>query len=235
MLSKILIGIAVVVVFVIAWVGGQQAYSNVLENQAVSPGDITISQVSNAKEDWITLHNNLERAVNLQGFVFTDGDNIFSFPQGSTIQAGGDFRIAASKDEGDIAQPVDLYWGDWGLSEDGEMVMLVNDTGDMVLDFVFAQSLEDGQLIERNPVGTGPLINPDKSRPMQMERPTYRAVPVESIEGIGTNFSASVVSIGGLLTTVSTALINIDQTREVLGKFGLFPSKKRKGSKSEDL
>jgi len=231
MFSKILIVVAVVAAFYLAWVGGQAAYSNVIENQTISAGDITISQVSNAREDWITLHNNLDRAVDLQGFVFTDGDNIFSFPQGSILSAGGDFRVAASKDEGDIEVPVDLYWGDWGLSEDGELVMLVNNAGDMVIDYVFAQPLEEGELLERIPAGTGPLMDPSKSQPMQMQRPSYRAVPTESIEALGTDFSTSVISVGGLLTTVSTVLINLDQTREILGKFGLFSGKK-KGKKS---
>ena len=229
MFSKILITVAVLAAFYIAWVGGQAAYSNVLENQTISAGDITISQVSNSKADWITLHNNLDRDVDLQGYVFTDGDNIFSLPQGSTITAGGDFRIAASKDEGEIEVPVDAYWGDWGLSEDGELVMLVNNAGDMVIDFVFAQPLEDGELLERVPTGTGPLMDPKKSQPMQMQRPSYRAVPTESIEGLGQDFSTSVISIGGLLTTVSTVLINLDQTKEILGKFGLFAGKKKRG------
>jgi Lamin Tail Domain len=227
MLKTILIAVAVIAAFYIAWVGGQAAYSNALENQTISPGDIVISQVSNAREDWITLHNNLDRAIDLRGFVFTDGDNIFTFPQGATIQAEGDLRIAASKDEGDIEGTVDHYWGDWGLSEDGEIVMLVNNAGDMVVDFVFAQPLEDGQLLERIPTGTGPLMDPNKSQPMQMQRPSYRAVPTESIEGLGQDFSTSVLSIGGLLTTVTTVLINLDQTREVLGKAGLFKKKKR--------
>jgi len=227
MVSKILTVLAVIAAFYIAWVGGRRAYGSVLENQSVSPGDIAISQVSNAKEDWITLHNNLDRDVDIQGFVFTDGDNIFSFPQGTTIKAGGDFRIASSKDEGHIAEPIDLYWGDWGLSEDGEMVMLVNGAGDLVLDFVFAKSLDDGEILERTPIGTGPLMDPSKSRPMQMERPSYRAVPTASIEGISTSFSTSAVSIGGLLTAISTALINLDQTRQVLGNFSLLLGKRK--------
>lgn len=231
MLSKILIVLAVIAAFYIAWVGGQAAYSNAIENQTISPGDIVISQVSNAKEDWITLHNNLDRAIDLQGFVFTDGDNIFTFPQGAAIQAEGNIRIAASKDEGDIEGNVDLYWGDWGLSEDGEIVMLVNNAGDMVVDFVFAQPLEDGQLLERVPAGTGPLMDPNKVQPMQMQRPAYRAVPTESLEGLGFDFSTSVVTIGGLLTGLSTFLINMDQSRDILSRFGLF-GKKKKGGKS---
>jgi len=231
MLKTILIALAVIAAFYIAWIGGQAAYSNVLETQIISPGDITISQVSNSKADWVTLHNNLNREADLQGFVFTDGDNIFTFPQGSLIGAGGDFRIASSKDEGEIEVSVDQYWGDWGLSEEGELVTLINNTGDMVVDFVFAQPLENGQLLERVPAGTGPLMDPNKVQPMQMQRPSYRAVPSESIEGLGIDFSTSVVSIGGLLTGISTFLINMDQTREVLRRLGLF-SKMKSGRKS---
>ena len=91
--------------FYIAWVAGQAAYKSTIETQSISPGDITISQVSNSKVDWITLHNNLDREVNLQGFVFTDGDNIFTFPGGSTIPAGGDLRLASTKDKEDIQEP----------------------------------------------------------------------------------------------------------------------------------
>jgi len=227
MLTKIILLIAVAAAFYFAWAGGQTAYSRSIENQVISPGDIAINEVSNSKEDWVTLHNNLDHVVDLHGFVFTDGDNIYTLPEESVIQAGGNLRIASSKDEGDVAEKVDFYWGDWGLSEDGELVMIINDRGDMVVDFAFAPQLEDGQILERFPSGTGPLMDPNKSQSMQMKRPSYRAVPVESIEGIGKNFSTSVISFGGLLTTVSTVLINFDQTREVLGKFGLFSGKKK--------
>ncbi len=227
MLKTILIALAVIAAFYIAWVGGQAAYSNVIEHEIISPGDISISQVSNSKVDWVTLHNNLDREVDLQGFIFTDGDNIFTFPQGSVITAGGDLRIASSKDEGDIEVNVDQFWGDWGLSEDGELVTLINNTGDMVVDFVFAQPLEAGQLLERVPAGTGPLMDPNKIQPMQMQRPAYRAVPTESLEGLGIDFSTSVVTIGGLLTGLSTFLINIDQAREILTKVGLIGKKKK--------
>jgi lamin tail-like protein len=222
-----LIGLAIIAAFYIAWVGGQAAYTSTLENEAVSPGDVTISQVSNSTVDWVTLHNNLNRDIDLRGFVFTDGDNIFTFPGNSVIPAGGDLRVAASKDEGDITEPVDLYWGDWGLSEDGELILLINDTGDMVVDFVFAQSLQNGELLERIPVGTGPLMDPVKSQPMQMQRPSYRAVPTESIDGLGQDFSTAVVSFGGLLTGIATFLINLDQAREILGKVGSFGRRKK--------
>ncbi|MEW6084473.1 MAG: lamin tail domain-containing protein [Chloroflexota bacterium] len=227
MFKTILIVLAVVAAFYIAWVGGQAAYSNVMSDQTISPGDIVIAQVSNAKEDWITLHNNLNREADLRGFVFTDGDNIFTFPQGAIIPAGGDLRIAASKDEGKIDEPVDLYWGDWGLSEEGELVMLVNASGDMVMDFVFAQPLEEGEILERFPAGTGPLMTANKTQPMQMQRPSYRAVSTDSINGLGEDFSTSVVTIGGLLSGVATFLINMDQSREILGRFGFFGKKKK--------
>jgi Lamin Tail Domain len=227
MFKKILIGLAVIAAFYIAWVAGQAAYTSTIGTQSVSPGDITISQVSNSSVDWVTLHNNLNHEVDLRGFVFTDGDNIFTFPGGSTIPAGGDLRLASTKDEGDIQESIDLYWGDWGLSEDGELVMLINNAGDMVMDFVFAQPLGEGELLERFPAGTGPLMDMAKSQPMQMQRPSYRAVPVESIEGLGQDFSTSVLSVGGLLTGISTLLINMDQTREIVGRFG----RRKKGMK----
>lgn len=227
MLKTILIVLAVVAAFYIAWVGGQAAYSNVMSDQTISPGDIVIAQVSNAKEDWIALHNNLDYDADLRGFVFTDGDNIFTFPAGTIIAAGGDLLIASSKDEGDIQQPVDLYWGDWGLSEEGELVMLVNASGDMVLDFVFAQPLEEGELLERFPTGIGPLMAPNKAQPMQMQRPSYRAVSTDSIDGLGQDFSTSVVTIGGLLSGVATFIINFDQSRDILGRMGIFGKKKR--------
>lgn len=110
------------------------------------------------------------------------------------------------------------------------MVMLVNDAGDMVLDFVFAEPLEEGELLERIPAGTGPLMDPVKSQPMQMQRPSYRAVPTESIEGLGQDFSTSVISFGGLLTGIATFLINLDQARDVLSKIGLFGGRKKSGN-----
>lgn len=221
MIKSILIVFAVIAGFYITWSSGETATNNIIENNIISPGDITISQVSNSKVDWVTLHNNLDRDVNIHGFIFTDGDNIFTFPKETFITAGGDIRIASSKDKGDIDVNVDLYWGDWGLSKDGELATLINDTGDMVVDFVFAQPLDDGQILERNPYGVGPLMDSHKVQPMQMQRPTYRAIPEEAISDIGKNFSTSVISLGGLLTGISTFLLNINQIRDTLLNFGL--------------
>jgi hypothetical protein len=62
---------------------------------------------------------------------------------------------------------------------------------------------------------------------MQMQRPSYRAIPSDSIAGLGQDFSTSVLSIGGLLTGISTFLINLDQAREILGRIGLFGKRKQ--------
>jgi hypothetical protein len=228
MLKIILIVLAVIAAFYIAWTGGQAAYDNIIGTGVISPGDITISQVSNSKVDWVTLHNNLDRDADLGGFVFTDGDNIFTFPQGSIVAAGSDFRIASSKDEGEIEVKVDQFWGDWGLSEEGEMVTLINSAGDLVVDFVFAQPLENGQLLERNPVGTGPLMGPDKVQPMQMKTPSYRAVPNTVISKLENNFSTSVLELGGLLTGVASFVINMNEVRGFLGNFGGLIRKRKK-------
>ena len=227
MAKTFLLIFAVIAALLIAWVGGQTAHGNLLENASVSPGDITISQVSNSKVDWVTLHNNLERSADLQGFVFTDGDNIFVFPQGAAIPAGGEMRIASNKDEGEVTVPVEYYWGDWGLSEDGELVSLINNSGDMVVDFVFAQPLEEGQILERVPAGTGPLMDPNKNQPMQMKRPEYRAVSNATFERLGRNFSTSVLEFGSLLAGVVSFIANMDQARDFADKLGLF-GKKRK-------
>lgn len=221
MIKKILIASTVIAGFFITWSSGETATNNIIDNRIISPGDITISQVSNAKVDWVTLHNNLDHDVNIGGFVFTDGDNIFTFEKETVIAAGGDIRIASSKDEGEIDVNVDYYWGDWGLSKDGELATLINGTGDMVVDFVFAQPLDDGQILERNPYGTGPLMDSRKVQPMQMQRPTYRAIPTETISDLGKHFSTSVISLGGLLTGISTFLLNINQIRDALSNFGL--------------
>lgn len=226
MLTKVVFLVAVGVAFYVAWSEGQTAYSNALEGKVVSPGDIVINEVSTAGEDWITLHNNLDNAVDLNGFIFTDGDNRFVFPKYSTIQPGGEIRLASSKDGGKANEKVDHYWGDWGLSQDGELVMLINNEGDMVLDFVFAPALQKGEKLERHPSGIGAMLGPNSEQLMQLQRPSYRAVPIQSIEDIGRNFSTSVVSVGGLLTAVSTFLINFDQTKEIFEKFIKKPRKK---------
>ena len=224
----ILIALAVIAAFYIAWVGGQAAYNDMIETGTISPGDITISQVSNSNVDWVTLHNNLNRDADLGGFVFTDGDNIFTFPQGSIIAANGDIRIASSKDRGDIEERVDQYWGDWGLSEKGELVTLINDRGDMVVDFVFAPPLQEGQILERVPYGTGPLMDSNKVQPMQMHRPEYRAIPSQTIDGLGKDFSTSVLEFGGLLAGAISFVANMDQARDFARNIGIF-GKKRKG------
>ena len=227
MFTKISFAFAVIVAFYMAWSGGQTAYNSTVENQAVSPGDIAINKISTAGEDWITLHNNLDRAIDLHGYIFTDGDNRFPLPEGSTIEPGGDLLLASSKDEGKLSEHVDYYWGDWGLSSDGELVMLINNEGNMVVDFVFAPALKKGEILERNPNGTGPMIGSNNEQPMQLQRPSYRVIPNEFINNLSQHFSASVVSFGGLLTTVSTFLINFDQTKEILEKFGVKSKKKK--------
>lgn len=232
MLSKISLVVAVIVAFYIAWSGGQSAYSTAIEDQVVSPGDIVINEVSTAGEDWVRLYNNLDRTIDLHGYIFTDGDSRFVLPKDSNIEPGGELLMASRKDEGKISESVDYYWGDWGLSGDGEMVMLINSEGNMVVDFVFTPELQKGEKIQRIPNGIGPMIGPDQREAMQLKRPSYKAVPIQSIKDISKNFSTSVVSFGGLLTTLSTILINFDQTREVLEKFGLTSKKKKTDKES---
>jgi len=226
MLSKISLVIAVIVAFYIAWSGGQSAYSTAIEEQVISPGDIVINEVSTAGEDWVKLYNNLDRVVDLYGYILTDGDSLFVLPEDAKIEPGGKLLLASSRDEGKITESVAYYWGDWGLSSDGEMIMLINNEGNMVVDFVYAPALQKGEKIQRIPNGIGSMLGPNQQKAMQLQIPTYRAVPIQSIKDIGKNFSTSVVSFGGLLTTLSTILINFDQTREVLEKFGLKSIKK---------
>lgn len=219
MFTKVALAAGAVAAFVIAWTGGQSVASSAVESQAISPGEIVINQASTAGEDWITIYNKLDRAVELEDFIFTDGDSRYEFPFGATIPAHGEIRLAADKEKDKLSGRVDYYWGEWALSDEGELLMLINDEGNMVVDFVFAPPLQKGEQIERTPNGIGPMLGPDKQKLTQLEAPTYKAVPNNVIDGIGNKVSASVISFGGLLTVVSTVLLNFDQTKSIVDKY----------------
>jgi hypothetical protein len=219
MFSKLALVAAAVAAFVVAWMGSQSAVTSAVESQAISPGEIVINQASTAGEDWITIYNKLDRPVELEDFMFTDGDSQYEFPFGATIPPHGEIRLAAEKDREKLAGRVDFYWEGWGLSDEGELLMLINNEGNMVVDFVFAPPMEKGEKIERTPRGLGPMLGPDKQKLTQLEPPTYTAVPNTVVEDISQKFSASVVSFGGLLTAVSTVLLNLDQTKSIVDKY----------------
>lgn len=226
MFIKVALAAGTVAAFIIAWTGGQSVATSAVESQAISPGEIVINQASTAGEDWITLYNKLDRVVELEDFIFTDGDSRYEFPFGARIPAHGEIRLAADKDKDKLTGQVDFYWGDWGLSDEGELLMLINDEGNMVVDFVFAPPLQKGEEIERVPNGIGPMLGPDKQKLTQLEAPTYKAVPNNMIDSLGNKVSASVVSFGGLLTAVSTILLNLDQTKSIIDKYTKGPRRR---------
>lgn len=201
-----LTGIAIVALLVS--VLAERIVTHLLETTNLSPGDVVINELSSAGADWVVLRNNTQRIVNLSGFIFTDGDNRFVLPNGACLGAGAAFRMASSNDQEKIGGQVDYYWGRWEIKKRGELVMLINNEGNMVVDFVFVPPMSEGQRLQRVPSGSGLLKGPNDRDVEQLRQPSYRAVLLTQMNSIAKWVAGLVVALGGFLGSVAVLLTN---------------------------
>jgi hypothetical protein len=210
-----------VVVLAVVWLIASNLFTI---DTLVSPGDIVINELSSAGADWVTLRNNTDKIIDLSGYTFTDGDNRFVFPNGSALHPEAEKRIAASKDKGQVPGIVDHYWDEkpddkkWGIDDDGEFVLLLNNEGSLVVDFVVSPRLEKGQILKRIPPGKGKLQlsngKPNGKPVEQLQKPTFRAVSIDVINGAVERFIELVIFSYALLGFIAGLITNYETVRD---------------------
>ena len=85
--------------------------------------------------DWIELHNNGDSEVDLTGWSLSDDKDtpeLWSFPEGTKIAAGGYLLIMA---DGNTEVPGDYIHASFGLAGDGEFLGLADASGEFVSQF----------------------------------------------------------------------------------------------------
>ncbi len=150
-------GIAAVV-FAIAW-----SIFALFPADPTRGGSVVINRVSTAEPDWVELLNRTSRDLDLSGFVFSDGDHAFSIPSGTVIRANRSIVLGREKHRSAMEREgvvVNYWWGtgddgDWGLGKGSrEFLLLVNNRGDTIVDFIRTMPLRDGERLERFPPGS---------------------------------------------------------------------------------
>ena len=110
-------------------------------------------------KDWLEFHNAGENLVNIGFWYFKDDNeaNVFAFPEGTTIEAGGYLVVCRNIENFTTFWPdVDNYIGefDFGLNNGGELIRLFNSSG-TVVDTV---SFDDESPWPTDPDGFGPTL-----------------------------------------------------------------------------
>ena len=114
--------------------------------------------------DWVELYNFSDQSLNISGWKFMDSDDshVFTFPEGSILEASSYLVLCQDSTEFSQAHPeVQNYIGslDFGFSGSGELLRLLDNYEDLV-DFV---NYEDNEPWPTEPDGSGKtleLVNP---------------------------------------------------------------------------
>ena len=164
------------------------------EAQAPAPSAVVINEILAANQgsitgildedgdspDYIELRNQSDQSVSLASHVLVDGDNIWPFPPGTTIEAGGYLLIWASGKD----RSVPALHTNFELSREGEYLALVDGANAVVAELAPAYPAQ-----QQN-VSWG--ILPDGS-PGFMTRPTPDA---ENVAGVAVGAPAPQASVG---------------------------------------
>ena len=148
-------------VFVAVFFAGQWSVSQFGQSYFTSAA-VEIDAFHTAGSDWVRFYNTTGEEVDLSQYFLTDGDNKYEFPAQKLAPNGywtvGDFL---EKDKYKGTAPDD-YWGkptdndqDWGLSKDGEAILLVNKADSSVADFVYSPAMTKNQTAHRDRDGSG--------------------------------------------------------------------------------
>jgi hypothetical protein len=129
-----------------------------LTRSVVGPGDVVFNRISSHGADWIELYNRTGRIIDLSGFLLSDGKSTYTLPEGTSIQPKGSLVMVRDKDEPSAkAKGIkpDLTWTGFGFGhEKREFALLLNKSGNLMIDFVHTIPLEEDQVLEREPTGS---------------------------------------------------------------------------------
>ncbi len=124
-------------------------------NELLASNDLTQADNEGDFDDWIELFNNGTSSIDLGAYFLSDDINDltkWSFPSGTSIEAGSYLIIWADEDEG----TTEIH-ADFKLSSSGESLFLVNEEGEVVDEVSFAEQTPDISY-GRFPNGIGSFI-----------------------------------------------------------------------------
>lgn len=107
-------------------VSGQATEQALVINEVVSSNSTSLSHPELGSPDWIELYNGTNATIDLSGFGLSDNvkePHKWTFPEGTTIPAGGYLLIYACSYTGEDDS---LLCTDFGLSKNGESLLLTD-------------------------------------------------------------------------------------------------------------
>lgn len=130
----------------------------------VFPGDVVINKFSTTGTDWVEFFNRTKRDIDLSGFIISDGNNQYQFPDGTKIASQGRLLVANAEDKDKLTgtNPALLWSGTgsdgkrkgWGFSgKKREYILFLNKEGNLVIDFVHTFPLNEGEILKRSKDG----------------------------------------------------------------------------------
>lgn len=125
------------------WLEGDSALTALFEPSEFIPGFVVINEINYnsgpfaATEDWVELTNPGDAPVDLENWIFKDGNdnNQFIFGEGITLESGAFLLLCENPDAFEAYNPglTNVHGPfNFGLSGNGELLRLYNATGDLI-------------------------------------------------------------------------------------------------------
>lgn len=124
----------------------QDEVATVAADADLALGEINVGQGVESDNEYITLHNEGDNAIDFTGWAMQDrrddgmvdtpgGASAYSFPSGFTLEAGAQVRIYTGGDESDDSDN-ELHWGNGNQiwSQEGDTVIVEDANGDVALE-----------------------------------------------------------------------------------------------------
>lgn len=155
---------------------------DVVINEFMASNDATQADDDGEFDDWIELYNNTSTSIDLSSYGLSDDAEElqkWSFPAGTTIEAGSYLIVWADEDEDQAG-----LHADFKISAGGETILLSDASGTIVDEIVFADQTTDISY-GRFPNGTGDF---------QEMNPTFNAMN-SGASSTGSSFAKTQVAV----------------------------------------
>ena len=109
-------------------------------NEFMSSNGESIKDFYNNSEDWIEIYNPTSQLLDISGYYLSDDFEdimMWSFPQGTVIPANGYLLIVASGK--DLVTSTGEIHTNFSISRDGEPLILTDNSGEIIIDYVTEQ------------------------------------------------------------------------------------------------
>lgn len=90
-----------------------------------------------SNDEYVEIYNNGAAALSLEGYVFADASNTYTFPIGSSVPAGGYIVVTKTAATFDgmagLVLGTNLFdWGNWVLNNDGDDISITDCEGNLI-------------------------------------------------------------------------------------------------------